>query len=86
MKMIESRASTSNFQFHLRQFARRLAEEILSYSSAVMRVALALSYRTITCHISYNMLSHIYYFNIFGVVKFTYVVVLSKVLKMSISR
>ncbi len=32
--------------FHLRQFARLLAEEMLSYSSAVMRVALAQSYLT----------------------------------------
>ncbi len=51
-----------------------LAEEILSYSSAVMLVALALSYLTITCHIAYNTLSHFYYFNILGGVKLAYVV------------
>ncbi len=34
------------FQFHSRQFARLLAEEMLSCSSAVMRVALAQSYLT----------------------------------------
>ncbi len=48
-------------QFDLRQFARRLAEETLSYSSAVMLVALALSYVTITFHIDYKTLSHVYY-------------------------
>ncbi len=35
------------FLFHSREFARRLAEEILSYSSAVMFVVLARSYLTI---------------------------------------
>ncbi len=39
MKMIVL-TSASFFQFHSRQFARLLAEEMLSYSSAVMRVAL----------------------------------------------
>ncbi len=34
------------FQFHSRQFARLRAEEMLSYSSAVMRVALEQSYLT----------------------------------------
>ncbi len=64
----------TSFQLHSRQFARLLAEEMLSYSSAVMRVALAQSYLTITCHIAYKTLSHVYYFYILGGVKFTYVV------------
>ncbi len=72
--MIVCWASATYFQFHLWQFARRLAEEIISYSSAAMRVALALSYLTITCHIAYKTLSHIYYFNILGGVKLAYVV------------
>ncbi len=54
MKMIVCWASATYFQFHSRQFVRRLAEEILSYSSVVMFVALALSYLTITCHIAYK--------------------------------
>ncbi len=56
------------------QFAPRLAEEMFSYSSAVTLVALALSYLTITCHIAYKTLSHVYYFNILGGVKLAYVV------------
>ncbi len=74
IKMIVCWPSASYFQFHSRQFARRLAEEILSYSSAAMRVALALSYLNITCHITYNTLSNVYYFNIVGGVKLAYVV------------
>ncbi len=74
MKMIVWWPSASYFQFHSRQFVRLLAEEILSYSSAAMRVALAQSYLNITCHITYNTLSHVYYFNILGWVKFAYVV------------
>ncbi len=74
MKMIVCWASATYFQFHSRKFACRLAEEILSYSSAVMLVALALSYLTITCHIAYKTLSHLYYFNILGGVKLAYVV------------
>ncbi len=66
--------SICDFQFHSRQFACRLAEEILSYSSAVTRVALALSYLTVTYHIAYKTLSHVYYFNILGGVKLAYVV------------
>ncbi len=45
-----------------------------AYSSAVTLVALAQSYLTITCHIAYKTLSHVYYFNIFGGVKLAYVV------------
>ncbi len=41
-------------------------DRLLSYSSAVMLVALALSYLTITCHIAYKTLSHVYYFNNLG--------------------
>ncbi len=74
MKMIVWWASATYLQFHSRQFTRRLAEEILSYSSAVTLVALALSYLTITCHIAYKTLSHVYYFNILGGVKLAYVV------------
>ncbi len=60
------------FQFHSRQFARRLAEEMLSYSSAAMSVALVQSYLT---KMSYShTVSHVYYFYILGGVKFTYVV------------
>ncbi len=51
----------------LRQFVRLLAEEILR--STPMHVALL--YLAITYHIAYNMLSHIYYFNILGEVTFT---------------
>ncbi len=51
-----------------------LAKEILSYSSTVMNVALALSYLAMTCHIVYNTLSHVCYFNIFGGIICTYVV------------
>ncbi len=40
----------------------------------VMRVALVLSYLTVTCHIANKNLSHIYYFNILGGVKLSYVV------------
>ncbi len=60
--------------FHSRQFACRLAEETPSYSSSVTLVALARSYLTVTCHIAYKTLSHVYYFNILGGVKFAYVV------------
>ncbi len=74
MKMTVSWASATYFQFQLRQFARLLAEEMLSYSSAVTLVALAQSYLTITCHIAYKTLSHVYYFNMFGGVKLAYVV------------
>ncbi len=42
------------FQFNLWQFACWLAEEIISYSSAVMCVALVLSYLTITCPIAFK--------------------------------
>ncbi len=73
MKMIVCWASATYFQFHSRQFASRLAGEILSYSSAVT-LALALSYLTITYHIAYKTLSHVYYFNILGGVKLAYVV------------
>ncbi len=44
------------------------------YSFAMMLVALALSYLTIPCHIAYKTLSHLYYFNILGGVKLSYVV------------
>ncbi len=64
MKIIVCWASAAYFQFNSQQFVRRLAEEILSYSSAVMLVPLALSYLTITCHIAYKTLSHVYFFNI----------------------
>ncbi len=74
MKMIVCWASATYFQFHSRQFARLLAEEIFSYSSAVTLVALVLSYLTITYHIAYNTLSHVYYFYILGGVKLAYVV------------
>ncbi len=73
IRMIVCWASVTYFQFHSRQFVRRLAEEILSYSSAVMLVALALSYLTVTCHIAYKTLSHVY-FNILGGVKLSNVV------------
>ncbi len=73
MKMIVCWASATYFQFHSQQFARLLAEEILSSSTAMLE-ALALSYLTITCHIAYKTLSHIYYFNILGGVKLAYVV------------
>lgn len=43
-------------------FAHQNAEEILSYSSVVMRVAEALSYLTITCH--YSLLT-VYYLAFF---------------------
>ncbi len=33
-----------------------------------------LSYLTITCHIACNTLSHVYFFNVLGGVKFTYVI------------
>ncbi len=72
--MIVCWASAAYFQFHSRQFARRLAEEILSYSSPVTLVTLALSYLTVTCHIAYKTLSHVDYFNILGGVKLAYVV------------
>ncbi len=65
------------FQFHLLQFACLLAEEILSYSSTVRLVALALSYLTITCHFTFKMPSNVYYFNIF-VVKLSYVVLTTR--------
>ncbi len=51
-----------------------LAEEILSYSSAAMRIALAQSYLTITYDIAYKTLSHVYHFIILGGVKLAYVV------------
>ncbi len=54
MKMIVCGPSVTHFQFNSRQFARRLAEEILSYSSAVMFAALTLSYLTITYHVDYK--------------------------------
>ncbi len=54
MKMIVCGPSVTHFQFHSWQFARRLAEEILSYSSAVMFAALTLSYLTITYHVAYK--------------------------------
>ncbi len=66
MKMTVCWASATYFLFHSRQFAHRLAEEILSCSSAAMLVTLALSYLTIACHITYKALSHVYYFNILG--------------------
>ncbi len=62
--------SVCDFQFHSRQFAHRLAEEIPSCSSVAMRVALALSYLTVTCYIAYKNLLHVYYFNILGGVKY----------------
>ncbi len=62
------------FQFHLQQFARRLTEELLSYSSAAVRVALVQSYPAMTRHIAYNTLSHVYYFNILGKVEVSFVV------------
>ncbi len=74
MKMTVCWASVTYFQLHSRQFACRLAGEILSYSSAVILVALALSYLTVTCHIAYKTLSHVDYFNILGGVKLAYVV------------
>ncbi len=43
--------------FHLWQFVHWLAEEIISYSSAAILVALVLSYLAIMCHISNNMLT-----------------------------
>ncbi len=74
MKMIVCWPSATYFQYHSWQFACCLPEEILSYSSVVTLVALALSYLTITCHIAYKTLSHVYYFNILGGVKLAYVV------------
>ncbi len=70
-------ASVTYFQFHSQQFACRIAEEIVSYSSAVTLVALALSYLTVTCHIAYKTLSHIYYLNILGV-KLAYMVSITR--------
>ncbi len=64
MKMIVCCASTTCFQFHLYQFVCRLAEDIFSYLSAAILVALVLSYLTITCHKAYKTLSDVYYFNI----------------------
>ncbi len=69
-------ASVTYFPLHSRQCWH--PEEILIYSSAVTLVALALSYLTVTCHIAYKTLAHIYYFNILGGVKLAYVVLTTR--------
>ncbi len=71
----ESGISSGKISYFTFSFIRgSLRVGLLAVSVVAMRVALALSYLTITCHIAYNTLSHVCFFNILGGVKCTYVV------------
>ncbi len=70
--------SSGNISYISFGFSRGSLRIGLLAISVAMRVALALSYLTITCHIAYKMLSHVFFFYILGGVKFAYVISTSR--------